>query len=461
MRFSFKKQCFRQDIPSNTSPAYLWFSFKEQCFRQHIPSHTPPVYLRFSFKEQSFRQHIPSHTSPAYLRFSFKEGCFEKPIALQTGDEDGVVRSQAVISWWHAVSLAAWRHLCHADHKHPICGRERERKLTALCCQRNEENTSLNKGVQEVGGEGGGCGWALNLAHYWCRFKSLVQQGIFFFKPTFSADSLTAFWYFSSLFLYTHHLYTHHLIHFHLYTHHLIHFQLYTHQLYTHQLIHFHLYTHHLKHFRLYTYHQYTHHLKHFQLYTHHQLHFQPTWQVEGSVDLHPQADLEAVAHAASKTEVACGLRGRQLCLDVQPLLKPVLQCCITTTCSNGNGAHAEHYTPLPLNLASADIPSLLRASGDPWAAQVAKYMSDPGNQHNNGLHQDQIFSRSIEGKKPVLNCWGVMHALIWKTLKQIKFDRKKEEKKEREIRFLITPLLGNTNLTSIQEGLGRAVGSL
>lgn len=53
------------------------------------------------------------------------------------------------------------------------------------------------------------------------------------------------------------------------------------------------------------------------------------------------------------------------------------------------------------------------------------------------------------------------MHALIWKTLKQSKFDRKKEEKKEREIRFLTTPLLGNTNLTSIQEGLGRAVGSL
>ena len=39
-----------------------------------------------------------------------------------------------------------------------------------------------------------------------------------------------------------------------------------------------------------------------------------------------------------------------------------------------------------------ADILSSLYAGGHWWATQVAKHVSDQGNQHNNGPHQDQIF---------------------------------------------------------------------
>ena len=39
-----------------------------------------------------------------------------------------------------------------------------------------------------------------------------------------------------------------------------------------------------------------------------------------------------------------------------------------------------------------ADILSPLRAGGHWWATQIAKHVSDQGNQHNNGPHQDQIF---------------------------------------------------------------------
>ena len=205
MRFSFKEQCFRQHIPSHTSPAYLWFSFKEQCWRQHIPSHTSPACgspSKNNALDNTFHHthHQSTSGSPS------KMGALSSPSLLRR-----VMKTGLFVPKPSSVGDMPWAWLpgdtCATQTTNiPSAGERKETEGTLLPEKWGQHffllgaAASLNKEVQEVVGWGGERG-ALDLAHYWCRFKSLVQQGIYFFKPTFSAGSLMAFWYFSSLFL--------------------------------------------------------------------------------------------------------------------------------------------------------------------------------------------------------------------------------------------------------------------